>query len=108
MAATWKIVACDRTVSLGGKADVITTVHWDVTDKETVDGVDHYGRRFGSVGIDTIDLSDFTAYDDVTESVAVEWAKEALGADEVTRLEADVAAQIALSKTPKTGTGVPW
>jgi len=34
MTATWKIAACDRTVSLGGEADVITNVHWDVTDKE--------------------------------------------------------------------------
>ena len=35
MAATWKVVACDRTVALGGEADVITTVHWEVTDEET-------------------------------------------------------------------------
>ena len=108
MAATWKIAACDRTVSLGGEADVITTVHWDVTDKETVDGVDHYGRLYGSVGINTDDLSSFTAYADVTEANAIVWAKEALGSDEVTRLETDVAAQITASKTPVTGTGVPW
>ena len=60
------------------------------------------------MGIDTSDLSDFTAYADVTESVAIEWAKEALGSDEVTRLEADVADQIEASKTPTHGTGVPW
>ena len=108
MAAMWKIAACDRTVSLGGEADVITTVHWNVKDEETVSDVVHSGSLYGSVGIDTSDLSDFTAYDDVTESVAVEWAKEALGADEVTRLETDVASQITLSKTPTHGTGVPW
>jgi hypothetical protein len=108
MAAAWRIVACDRTVSLGGEADVITNVHWDVTDKETVDGVDHYGRLYGSVGIDTDDLSSFTAYADVTEANAIEWAKAALGSDEVTRLEESVAAQITASKTPVTGTGVPW
>ena len=108
MAATWKIAACDRTVSLGGKADVITTVHWNVQDNETVDGVDHSGRLYGSVGIDTDDLSSFTAYADVTEANAIAWAKAALGSDEVTRLETDVAAQITASKTPVTGTGVPW
>ena len=108
MAATWKIAACDRTVSLGGEADVITTVHWNVTDKETVDGVDHFGSEYGAVGIDTDDLSSFTAYADVTEANAIAWAKAALGSDEVTRLEEDVAAQITLSKTPVTGTGVPW
>ena len=108
MTAIWKIAACDRTVSLGGEADVITTVHWDVTDKETVDGVDHYGRLYGSVAINTDDLSSFTAYADVTEDDAIAWAKAALGSDEVTRLETDVAAQITASKTPVTGTGVPW
>ena len=108
MATTWKIAACDRTVSLGGEADVITTVHWNVQDNETVDGVDHSGRQYGSVGIDTDDLSSFTAYADVTEANAIEWAKAALGSDEVTRLETDVAAQVTLSKTPVTASGVPW
>ena len=108
MAATWRIAACDRTVSFGGKADVITTVHWNVQDSETVDGVDHSGSQYGCVGIDTDDLSSFTAYADVTEDNAIAWAKAALGSDEVTRLEADVASQIALSKAPLTGTGVPW
>ena len=108
MAATWRIAACDRTVSFGGKADVITTVHWNVQDSETVDGVDHSGSQYGCVGIDTDDLSSFTAYADVTEDNAIAWAKAALGSDEVTRLEADVASQIALSKAPVTGTGVPW
>ena len=108
MATTWKIAACDRTVSLGGEADVITTVHWNVQDNETVDGVDHSGRQYGSVGIDADDLSSFTAYADVTEANAIEWAKAALGSDEVTRLETDVAAQVTLSKTPVTASGVPW
>jgi len=108
MATTWKIAACDRTVSLGGEADVITTVHWNVQDNETVDGVDHSGRQYGSVGIDTDDLSSFTAYADVTEANVIAWAKAALGSDEVTRLETDVAAQVTLSKTPVTASGVPW
>jgi len=108
MAVTWKITGCDRTVSLGGEADVITQIHCEVTDKETVGSVDHHGRQYGSVGIDTSDLSSFIAYASVTEANAIAWAKEALGADEVTRLETDVAAQITASKTPTHGTGVPW
>ena len=108
MAVTWKITGCDRTVSLGGEADVITHIHCEVTDAETVSDVVHSGRQYGSVGIDTSDLSSFIAYASVTEANAIAWAKEALGADEVTRLETDVASQITLSKTPVTGTGVPW
>ena len=108
MAVTWKVVACDRTVSLGGEADVITNVHWEATDTETVSGVVHHGRQYGSQAIDTSDLSSFTAYASITEANAIAWAKASLGADEVTRIEADVASQIAVSKTPVTGTGVPW
>jgi len=104
MTATWKVISCDRTVSLDGKSDVITNVHWEVTDE---DGA-HTGRQYGSSDIDISDLSDFIAYADVTEVNAIAWAKDALGPDEVMRLEADVADQIALSKAPITGTGVPW
>ena len=104
MTATWKISSCDRAISKGGEADVITNVHWEVSDE---DGA-HTGRQYGSAGIDTSDLSDFIAYADVTEANAIAWAKDALGPDEVSRLEADVADQIALSKAPITGTGVPW
>jgi hypothetical protein len=108
MAVTWKVVACDRTVSLGGEADVITNVHWEATDTETVSDVVHHGRQYGSQAIDTSDLSSFTAYASITEANAVTWAKAAMGSDEVTRIEDSVAAQITESKTPVTGTGVPW
>ena len=108
MAVTWKVVACDRTVSLGGEADVITNVHWEATDSETVSDVVHHGRQYGSQAIDTSDLSSFTAYASITEANAVTWAKAAMGSDEVTRIEDSVAAQITESKTPVTGTGVPW
>ena len=104
MAATWKVVACDYTKSLGGKVDVITNVHWEVTD---VDG-DHTGRTYGSVVLDTSDLSSFTAYGSVTEANAIAWAKTALGSDAVTEHEAQVAAQITESKTPTSGQGTPW
>ena len=75
MAATWKVVACDYAKSLGGEVDVITTVHWEILDKETVgsgdSAVDHTGRTYGSVVLDTSDLSSFTAYGSVTEANAI-------------------------------------
>ena len=109
MAATWSIVNLDRQVSLDGKSDVVTAVHWQVTDSETGDdAVTHNGRAFGMERLDTSDLSSFTAYSDITEENAIAWAKEALGADQVTALEKSVADQITESKTPTTGTGVPW
>ena len=93
MAVTWGVIACDYAKSLSSKADVITNVHWEATDKETVD---------------TSDLSSFIAYASVTEANAIAWAKAALGSDEVTRIETDVTAQITESKTPTSGSGTPW
>ena len=108
MAATWKVVACDYAKSLNSKADVITVVHWEVTDSETVSGVAHFGRTYGAQALDTSDLSSFVAYASVTEANAISWAKAAMGSDEVTRQETAVASQITESKTPTSGTGTPW
>ena len=112
MAATWSIATLDRQVSLDGKADVVTAVHWQVVDSETVgsgdDAVPPSGRCYGSVGLDTSDLSSFTDYADITESDAIEWAKAAMGDDLVSHYEQSVADQITEAKTPTKGTGVPW
>ena len=112
MAATWSIVNLDRAVSLDSKKDVVTTVHWEVTDSEDVgsgdDAVTHTARRYGSVSLDTSDLSSFTAYADITEVNAIAWVKAALGADQVAVYEKAVADQITESKTPTTTSGVPW
>ena len=112
MAATWKVVACDYTKSLNSKTDVITVVHWEVTDSETVGSGDsavvHHGRSYGAQALDTEDLSSFVAYAAVTEENAIAWAKAAMGSDDVTTQETNVAAQITESKTPTTGTGTPW
>ena len=105
MAATWSINQLDYAVSLDSKTNVVTNIHWDCTDADA-DG--NAGRTYGSQGIPTDDLSDFTAYDDITESTAIAWLKDALGADGVSDQEAAVAAQIALLKTPVDGSGSPW
>ena len=105
MAATWSIAQLDYTVSLDSKTNVVTNIHWNCTDK---DADDNHGRTYGSQGIPTDDLSDFTAYDDITEATAIAWLKEALGEDGVSDQEAAVAAQIAVLKTPVSGSGSPW
>tara|TARA_Y100001938_G_scaffold129893_2_gene185313 strand:- start:1386 stop:1712 length:327 start_codon:yes stop_codon:yes gene_type:complete len=108
MAATWNISNLRRQVSFDGKADVVTSLDWQVTELETVGSVEHVGKVYGSIGLDTSDLSSFIAYADITEADAIAWAKAALGADQVAENEKSVANQILKSKTPTTGTGVPW
>ena len=105
MAATWSIVQLDYTVSLDGKTNVVTNIHWDCNDADA-DG--NSGRTYGSIGIPTDDLSDFIAYDDITEANAIAWVKAALGDDGVSAQEDAVASQIAVLQTPVNGSGKPW
>ena len=83
MAVTWKVVNLDYTKSLSGKTNVVTNVHWKAEDVKTSGDKVYPAMEKGSVSLDTSDLSSYTAYDDVTEEVAVGWAKNILGSLEV-------------------------
>ena len=108
MAVTWSVVSLDSTKTVGSLSDVVTTVHWTASDSETVGENTYTGSSYGSVGLADADSSSFTAYGSITESDAISWAKDALGADEVTAIETRIAAQITEAKTPTTTSGVPW
>ena len=108
MAVTWSVVSLDSTKTVGSLSDVVTTVHWTASDSETVGEETYTGNSYGTVGLAEADSSSFTAYADIKESDAVAWAKAALGSDEVTRVEANITAQITEAKTPTTTSGVPW
>ena len=112
MAATWSISTLDRQLVDGERTDVVTVIHWNVTDSETVGEGDeaqtYSGRCYGTVGLSAPDADIFTAYADITEADAIAWAKEALGDEQVEAYEESVASQIALSKAPVSATGVPW
>ena len=107
MAVTWKIVNTDYTVKGAKGTNQIHQLHWDCTDAETVDGVEHSGRMYGAIGCPD-PSGKFIQYTKVTEANCITWAKALLGSDRVTEIEEAVANQIAESKTPKTGTGQPW
>ena len=107
MAAAWKINTLERQLVDGERTDVVTVIHWDVTDSETVEGITYSGRCYGTVSLAEPGES-FTPYADITEDQAIGWCKAALGEEPVTAYETSVANQIALAKNPTTGTGVPW
>lgn len=103
MAVTWTISDMNRVIKLDGKDDVVTTIHWRASDTDS-DG--NSGSSYGSVGV-TLG-KDFIAYKDIKEANAIQWAKDALGADEVKNIEDNIASQIAEKKTPTTASGVAW
>ena len=107
MAVTWKIVNTDYTVKGEKGTNQIHQLHWDCSDTETVDGVTHRGRMYGSVGCPD-PTGKFIEYEKVTEENCITWVKALLGSDEVSRIETAVASQITESKTPTSGSGQPW
>ena len=104
MAVTWTIASMDRDVKQGDKADVVTTIHWRASETDS-DG--NTGSSYGSVGV-TLGSGAFVAYADISEDVAIGWAKDALGTDEVKNIEDSIANQISLMKNPITASGVPF
>jgi len=108
MAATWTVSTMERTLTDGALSDVVTTLHWQLNDSETVDEIVHSGRCYGTVSLEAPDADSFTAYADITEADAIAWAKSAIGEEQVEAYEASVASQIELSKAPVSAAGVPW
>ena len=102
--ATWIVESMDRDITKDGKADVVTNIHWRASDTDS-DG--NSATSFGSVGV-TLGSGAFVAYADISEDIAIGWAKDALGTDEVTAIETSIANKILLKKTPTTASGVSW
>ena len=108
MAATWTVSTMERTLTDGALSDVVTILHWQLIDSETVDEIVHSGRCYGTVSLEAPDADSFTAYADISEADAIAWCKAALGDEQVEAYEASVASQIELSKNPVSAAGVPW
>jgi predicted sugar kinase len=103
MAVTWKISSMDRDLTQGSNENIITTIHWRASDAD-VDG--NTGSSYGSVGVTLVGTP--TPYADVTEADAIGWAKDALGDEQVTAIEASIASQIDAQANPVTASGVPF
>ena len=99
----WTVSAMDYTVSQDGHTNVVNTVHWRCSKE---DG-DNSGSSYGAVGLEA-PSGTFVEWDDITEEIAVGWAKAALGDEQVAATEEAIDAQIAELATPTTGTGVSW
>ena len=101
---TWDVSTVDTYPTKDSKSDVVYNVHWrltatDDTNKDS-DGNNWTATNYGSQGVDTSDLSSFTAFADLTASNVQGWVEAALGADEVTAMKTALDAQIAESITP--------
>jgi hypothetical protein len=102
---TWNIQQLDCYPEQDGNTDVVFTVHYTLSGEEA----GFSGGVYGSVGV-TLDAgATFTPYADLTLAQVVGWVQDALGAEQVTAYEANVAQQINDQVVPPVVTPpLPW
>ena len=94
---TWDVKTVD-VKEIDGNADTVFNVHWRLTGTDDVN--DESATVYGTQSLDTSDLSDFTAFADLTVSDVQGWVEAAMGEDEITNMKANLDATIAELVTP--------
>ena len=83
---TWNVSTVD-VKEIDGNADTVFNVHWRLTGTDDAnndaDGNPQAATVYGTQSLDTSDLSDFTAFADLTVSDVQGWVEAAMGADVV-------------------------
>ena len=87
---TWDVSTVD-VKEIDGNADTVFNVHWRLTGTDDANTVKDMSDNdiaaaatvYGSIGLDTEDLSDFIAFADLTVSDVQSWVEEAMGEEEV-------------------------
>ena len=101
---TWDVNTCDVYPTKSGKSNVVHNVHWRLTATDDAnndsDGNPQTADVYGSVGLDTSDLSSFTNWSSLDAAKVQGWVEAALTADKVTELKSGLDAQIAEKITP--------
>ena len=103
MAVTWTIANMERDLVQGDNTDIVTILHWRASD-EDADG--NTGSAYGTVGVTLVGTP--VPYADITEEMAIGWAKDSLGEEQVTSIEDGIASQISALANPTTASGVSW
>lgn len=100
---TWKTGHC-KYENEGSKKVKVSSLHWTCTG---VDG-EFFGSSYGSISaVDQNRVYTLAALQAVPGSVMTGWIKQALGDEDVQRIEDGVAAQIAEKQVPTKGGFAP-
>ena len=101
---TWNVNTCDVYPTKSGKSNVVHNVHWRLKATDDAnndsDGNPQTAEVYGSVGLDTSDLSSFTNWSSLDAATVQSWVEAALTTDTVTELKSGLDAQIAEKITP--------
>ena len=100
---TWDVSTVD-VKEIDGNADTVFNVHWRLTGTDDAnndaDGNPQAATVYGTQSLDTSDLSDFTAFADLTVSDVQGWVEAAMGEEEVQSKKDGLDATIAELVTP--------
>ena len=99
----WNCKTVDVHPTEGSETDVVYNVHWIVTGIS--DELDPEGNAYQSTSIGTqiVPLdpeSEFIPFEDLTNEIVVGWTKDAMGAEQVTSIEAGIQQAIDLEINP--------
>lgn len=103
----WNCKTVDVYPTEGQYTDVVYNVHWIVTgtsDQVDGDGNPYTGRSIGTQILDTSTITEFIPFADLTNAQIETWVKEAMGAEQVTEIEANIQGQIDQQITPSSVT----
>lgn len=93
----WNCKTVDVYPAEGEYTDVVYNVHWivnGVSDELDHQGNPYTGRVIGTQILDTSTITDFIPFADLTNEQAVEWTKQAMGAEQVAQIETSIQDQI--------------
>jgi len=99
----WNCKTVDVYPAEGEYTDVVYNVHWIVTgtsDQVDAEGNPYTGRVIGTEMLDTSTIVDFVPFADLTNEIAVQWTKDAMGPEKVAEIEANIQSQIDALITP--------
>jgi hypothetical protein len=101
----WTIAALEAYPRAEQQTNVVFAVHWraDLSEGEVT------ASNYGSVGVTYVSGEPFTPFADLTIAQVVGWAKEALGADKVAKIEAGLVEQLQSLLNPTViSPALPW
>jgi hypothetical protein len=102
---TWLIEQMDCYPTAEGQTDVVFTIHWRLN---AADGT-YAATAYGTVGVTYVAGSPYTPFAQLTQAQVVGWVQESLGAEQVTKIEASLATNIANQiNPPVVSPPLPW
>ena len=98
----WKVNGVESVIADGG----VTNIKWSCSASGEAG---EYAVNGGeSVLNPDATASGFISFEDLTESVVIDWAKDSLGTEEVASIEEVLTAKVTAQMTPVKQTGLPW